>query len=138
VLLRQNRSRGARFTSLEDGSMPVFPIERSITIKNYSIRRRQVPMCAALSFSLTDYKTQGQTFFEALLDLAPKGRDSDCEFFYVETGCLTSSERFHLLEKLQFSNINKKTPSGTNCRNGKIASLRKTDFSSVERRYDMT
>ena len=59
VFLRQNRSRGARFTSLEDGSIPVFPIERSITIKNYSIRRRQVPMCAA--FSLTDYKTQGQS-----------------------------------------------------------------------------
>jgi hypothetical protein len=108
VLLRQNRNRGARFTSLEDGSIPVFPIERSITINNYSIRRRQVPMCAA--FSLTDYKTQAQTFSEAVLDLVSKGRDSHREFcsFYVQVGRLTSSERLHLLEKVRMSDVSKK------------------------------
>ena len=103
VLLRQNRNRGARFTSLEDSSIPVFPIERSITIKNHSIRRGQVPMCAA--FSLTDYETQGQTFSKALLDLVSKGRDSHREFcsLYIEIGLLTTSERLHLLEKIRMS-----------------------------------
>ena len=110
VLTRQARNRGVCFTSLEDGIIPVFPIERSITIKNYSIRRRQVPMCAA--FSLTDYKSQGQTFFEALLDLKPRGRDSHREFcsFYVEIGRLTTSRRLHLLEKLEWADIKKLKP----------------------------
>ena len=87
---------------MEDGSKPVFPIERSI------ITLFDVPMCAA--FSLTDYKTQAQTFSEALLDLVSKGRDSHREFcsFYVKLGRLTSSERLHLLENIQMSDISKK------------------------------
>jgi hypothetical protein len=64
VLVRQSRNRGALFTALElDGIISAFPIERSITIKNYSIRRRQVPIHASdrLQFS------------EALLDLRSRG-----------------------------------------------------------------
>jgi hypothetical protein len=110
VLFRQSRDRGAHFTSLEDGIIPVFPIERSITIKNHSIRRRQVPMCAA--FGITDYKSQAQTFTEALLDLKPRGRDPHREFcsFYVELGRLTTSQGLHLLEKLEWADIEKLKP----------------------------
>jgi len=69
-------------------------------------------MCAA--FGLTDYKTQGQTFSEALLDLVSKGRDSHREFcsFYVELGRLTTSKRLHLLEKIRMSDISKKPHPG--------------------------
>ena len=84
--------------------MPVFPIERSITIKSYSIRRKQVPTCAA--FSLTDYKVQGQTFPEAILDLknntGTRGRDSHRKFCsrYVQLSRLTSFAGLHLLQRL--------------------------------------
>ena len=63
VLVLQSRNRGALFTALELDGISAFPIERSITIKNYSIRRRQVPIHASdrLQFS------------EALLDLRSRG-----------------------------------------------------------------
>lgn len=59
---------------------------------------------------MTDYKTQAQTFSEAVLDLVSKGRDSHREFcsFYVQVGRLTSSERLHLLENIRMSYISKK------------------------------
>jgi hypothetical protein len=114
----------ARFTSLEDSSIPVFPIERSI--KNHSIRRRQVPVCAA--FSLTDYETQGQTFSKALLDLMSKGSDSHHEFcsLYIEIGLLTTSTR-----KDPNVGYQQKNPSGSDRGDGEIASLRKTDTSTM-------
>ena len=67
VLFKRISERKTSFEHLDEGIIPVFPIDRSITINSYSIRRKQVPMCAA--FSLTDYKVQGQTFTEAILDL---------------------------------------------------------------------
>ena len=89
--------------------LPVFPIERSIKIKSYSIRRKQVPTCAA--FSLTDYKVQGQTFPEAILDLknntGTRGRDSHRKFCsrYVQLSRVTSFAGLHLLERLDMSDI---------------------------------
>jgi len=67
-------------------------------------------MCAA--FGITDYKSQGQTFSEALLDLKPRGRDSHREFcsFYVETGRLSTSQGLHLLERLEWADIQKLKP----------------------------
>ncbi|KAN0068442.1 hypothetical protein V8E54_013638 [Elaphomyces granulatus] len=83
VLFRPLRSRASNFEGLEDGIVPIFPIERSITIKNNSIRRKQVPMCAA--FCVTDYKAQGQTFSEGVVDLKhdskANGRDCWHEWF---------------------------------------------------------
>jgi len=64
VLFCGNRPQASGFHNLEDGIVPVFPIQRSVTIKNHSItRRKQVPMCVA--FSLTDYKAQ---FSEGVVD----------------------------------------------------------------------
>ena len=53
VLIKQHRLKPCEFEDLESTAMPVFPLEKSITLKGYSVRRRQVPMCPA--FSLTDY-----------------------------------------------------------------------------------
>ena len=70
------------FEGLEAKIVPVFPIERSIKIKEYSVRRRQVPMCPA--FSLTDYKVQGSILTTAVLDLkndpTAKGQDGHKKF----------------------------------------------------------
>jgi hypothetical protein len=61
--------------------MPIFPIERSITVKSLSVRRKQIPICPA--FCLTDYKVQGSTLSAAILDLktgaARRGQDSHPE-----------------------------------------------------------
>src|ERR1700722_6601445 len=67
VLFRSLCSRSSNFGSLDDGPVPIFPITRSITIKNCSIRHHQVPICAA--FCLFDYKIQGRSLTEAVLDL---------------------------------------------------------------------
>ena len=82
---------------LEDGIVPVF-----LTIKNHSIWRKQVPMCAA--FSLTDYKAQGQTFSEGVVDLRRdskvKGGDSHRYFcsVYVQLSRFRSLQGLHLLQ----------------------------------------
>jgi len=111
ILFQQSRNRGTHFNSLEDGTIPIFPTERSITIKSYSIRRKQVPLCTA--FAVTDYKSQGQTFSDAILDLETnhkKGQDSHRKFcsFYVQLGRLTSSKGLHLLKKIDISDITNK------------------------------
>jgi hypothetical protein len=54
ILFKPDKARATGFENLEPTVMPVFPLERSITLKGYSVRRKQVPMCPA--FCLTDYK----------------------------------------------------------------------------------
>lgn len=84
--------------------IPVFPRERSITVKGYSVRRRQVPMCPA--FSLTDYKVQGSTLMTAVLDLkddpAAKGQDGQKKYCstYVQLSRLRSLDGLHLLQRI--------------------------------------
>jgi hypothetical protein len=85
-----------------------FPISSSI--KNFSIRRTQVPICSA--FSLTDYKVQSQTLTEAVLDLKEdstiKGQTAHYKFCskYVQLSRLKSSRRLHLLRSIQMSDVN--------------------------------
>jgi hypothetical protein len=57
--------------------MTIFPIERSISMKGLSVRRKQIPICPA--FCLTDYKVQGSTLSSAILDLKndPSRRGQD-------------------------------------------------------------
>src|SRR5438034_8813786 len=77
VLFQQDNAKGFTFEGLDAKVIPVFPLEGSITIKGYSVRRKQVPMCPA--FSLTDYKIQGSTLTIAVLnlknDLATRGKN---------------------------------------------------------------
>ncbi|KAJ5724861.1 hypothetical protein N7493_006589 [Penicillium malachiteum] len=82
--------------------MPIFPIERSITVKGLSVRRKQIPVCPA--FCLTDYKVQGSTLSAAILDLkndaARRGQDSHRQYcsLYVQISRLRSFRGLHLLQ----------------------------------------
>ena len=88
VLFQQDNAKGFTFEGLDAKVIPVFPLEGSITIKGYSVRRKQVPMCPA--FSLTDYKIQGLTLTIAVLnlknDLATRGKNRYKKFcsFYIQ------------------------------------------------------
>lgn len=61
------RSQHTGFEQLEPSVMPVFPIERSISLKGFSVRRNQVLICS--DFCLMDYKVQGTTLIAAILHL---------------------------------------------------------------------
>ncbi|KAJ6125978.1 hypothetical protein N7471_010471 [Penicillium samsonianum] len=89
--------------------MPVFPLERSITLKGYSVRRKQVPMCPA--FCLTDYKVQGSTLAAAILDLKDdptiRGQDRHRKYCstYLQLSRLRSSKGLHLLQNLDMQDL---------------------------------
>src|SRR2546421_7339306 len=109
VLFQQENSEPPAFKDLEAKVLPVFPIERSIKIKEYSVRRRQVPMC--LAFSLTDYKVQGSTLTTAVLDLkndpTAKGQDRHKKFcsMYIQLSRLRSLSGLHLLQKIDMNDL---------------------------------
>ena len=89
--------------------MPVFPLERSISLKGFSIRRKQVPLCPA--FSLTDYKIQGTTLTQAILDLkhnpTRRGWAAHRKYcsIYVQLSRLRSFEGLHLLQKISMEDV---------------------------------
>ena len=109
VLFWQENSEHPAFEDLKAKVLPVFPIERSIKIKEYSVRRRQVPMC--LAFSLTDYKVQGSTLTTAVLDLknnpTAKGQDRHKKFcsLYVQLSQLRSLNGLHLLQEIDMNDL---------------------------------
>jgi hypothetical protein len=109
VLFRNVRKQKISFNGLENNLVPIFPITRSITIKNCSIRRKQVPMCPA--FSLTDYKVQGRTLSQAVLDLKcnpnQRGGNSHRKFcsLYVQLSRLRSLSGLHLLQPIHMSDL---------------------------------
>lgn len=109
VLFKQNKSSAPAFEGLEPAIIPVFPLERSITVKCYSVRRKQVPMCPA--FCLTDYKVQGSTLDSAILDLKDdptiRGRDRHQKFCstYVQLSRLRTREGLHLLQEIEIKDL---------------------------------
>jgi hypothetical protein len=109
VLFQQENSKRCAFEDLDTNVVPVFPLERSITIKEYSVRRKQVPMCPA--FSLTDYKVQGMTLTAAVLDLkdnpSAKGQDEHKKFcsMYVQLSRLRSLKRLYLLQEIDMKDV---------------------------------
>src|SRR5947207_11474046 len=70
VIFQQENLKHLTFKDLDAKVIPVFPIKRSIKIKQYSVQRKQVPICSASS--LTDYKVQGLTLTIAVLNLKYK------------------------------------------------------------------
>jgi hypothetical protein len=76
VLFKPGKSSFPKLVNLEEGVIPVFPTEASFFIdgKNTGtkITRRQVAMTAAYAF--TDYKSQGQTLEQVVVDLAKPAR----------------------------------------------------------------
>jgi hypothetical protein len=94
---------------LEDNVVPIFPLERSIPIKGYSVRRKQVPVCPA--FCLTDYKVQGSTLSSAILDLKTRsnvrGQDHHKRFcsLYVQLSRLQSLDGLYLLQRIEMTDL---------------------------------
>jgi hypothetical protein len=109
VLFKPNKPNPVTFEGLEPSIMPVFPIERSITLKGYSVRRKQVPMCPA--FCLTNYKVQALTLTSAILDLKDdptiQGQDWHRKFWpiYVQLSRLQYSKNLYLLQKLDLQDL---------------------------------
>jgi hypothetical protein len=110
VLFRQHKSRLTRgFEGLDEDVIPVFPLERSITVKGFSVRRKQAPTCPA--FCLTDYKVQSSTLNAAILDLKndPKvgGRDGHRKYCstYVQLSRLRSLKGLHLLQEIGMEDL---------------------------------
>jgi hypothetical protein len=109
VLVKPHKSRQSEFEGLEAAVMPVFPLAKSITLKGYSVRRRQVPMCPA--FCLTDYKVQGSTLASAVLHLkhdpSAKGQDGHKRYCstYVQLSRLRSLEGLHLLQRITMEDL---------------------------------
>jgi hypothetical protein len=109
VLFQQEHAKGPVFEGLEPKVIPIFPLESSITIKNYSVRRKQVPMCPA--FGLTDYKIQGSTLITAILDLKDdptiKGQSRHKKFcsLYVQLSRLRSLDGLYLLQKIDMRDL---------------------------------
>jgi len=97
------------FEDLEAKDIPVFPIERSITFKGWSIRRKQIPICPG--FSLTDYKAQGATLKTAVLDLkddpTAKGQTEHKKFcsMYVQLSWLQSLDGLYLLQAIDIKDL---------------------------------
>ena len=97
VLFRQENSKFLAFEDLEATIVPVFPTERSISIKGFSVRRRQVPICPA--FGLTDYKVLGLTLPTALLDLKNDSSIRGHLRFRPHGGLVAEMERLRALEQ---------------------------------------
>jgi hypothetical protein len=78
ILFKLDRLRPTRFKDLEPLVILVFLLERSVTLKGYLVRRKQVPKYPA--FCLTDYKVQGSILITTILDLKanPTIRGQDC------------------------------------------------------------
>lgn len=104
VLFKPDKPLATTFDQLPPSVMPIFPIERSISVKGLSVRRKQIPICPA--FCLTDYKVQGSTLSAAILDLkndlARRGHDSYRKYcsLYVQLSRLRSFQGLHLLQKI--------------------------------------
>jgi hypothetical protein len=109
LLFHQGNAKRVIFNDLEAKDVPVFPIERSITIKACSVRRKQVPICPA--FCLTDYKIQGSTLTMAVLDLkdnsSAKGQSGHKKFcsLYVQLSRLRSFDGLHLLQAIEMKDL---------------------------------
>ncbi|KAJ5318263.1 hypothetical protein N7476_004683 [Penicillium atrosanguineum] len=109
LLFKPNRSKSVSIQSLDENVIPIFPLEASIIVKGYSVRRRQIPICPA--FCLTDYKVQGATLESAVLDLKGdrNGRRQDSHrkycSTYVQLSRLRSLAGLHLLQPIDMSDL---------------------------------
>jgi len=74
--VKLDRTSGGAIAGLEEGIIPIFPVERSFQIPmktgkkavTKTIKRWQLPMTQAYSF--TDYRAQGQTILHVLFDIS--------------------------------------------------------------------
>ena len=139
VLFQQDNSKHPAFEDLEANVVPVFPTERSITVKGYSVRRRQVPMCSA--FSLTDYKVQGLTLTTAVLDLkndpTAKGQDGHKKYcsMYVQLSRLRSLDGLHLLQEIDMNDLQFHPNDGLLAETKRLRTLEQETIAAWTRQY---
>jgi PIF1-like helicase len=83
VFFKPDSPKHPKFHDLDSDIFPIFPIERSVQFKDFSVRRKQVPLCPA--FCLTDYKVQGKTLSKGVVDLKndPSIRFQDSHRKYI-------------------------------------------------------
>jgi hypothetical protein len=111
VLFKPDRPKLISLESLDCNILPIFPLEASISLKGYSVRRRQIPICPA--FCLTDYKVQGRTLTSAILDLKDnriaRGQHSHRKYcsMYVQLSRLRSLNGLHLLQPLEMKDLDR-------------------------------
>ena len=80
ILVRLERTRVSKLAGLEDNMIPIEPMTISMEAEKHtghgwskiSIRRTQYPLTAAYAF--TDFRSQGQTINQAIIDIAPPPR----------------------------------------------------------------
>ena len=76
LLVKLSRTRATRLEGLDDNVLPVEPVLTNYRIKvpvngkmiQRTVQRKQFPLTAAYAF--TDYRSQGQTIFYVLVDIA--------------------------------------------------------------------
>lgn len=73
ILVKLDRTRAVALPGLPAGVIPVVPLEKTFSIdsstrgRKITVRRRQFPLTAAYAF--TDYRAQGQTIPNVLIDI---------------------------------------------------------------------
>lgn len=101
VIFRLDHSTFPPFEGLKDGEVPVFPSQTSFTItldsgEKRTIHRRQLAMTPVYAF--TDYKSQGQTIEQVIVDLGESTRNSLDPFHaYVSLSRSRGRETIRLL-----------------------------------------
>jgi len=133
----QDNAKHPGFEDLQANEFPVFPLERSITIKGYSIRRKQVPVCPA--FSLTDYKVQGSTLKIAILDLKDesnaKNQSEHKKFcsINVQLSRLQSLDGLYLLQKIDMKDVRFRPHEGLRAEMERLHKLEKETIATWTR-----
>jgi hypothetical protein len=71
VLVKMNHTKAATLDGLEQGVLPLVPLERTFKMihcgREQTVTRRQLPLTT--SYAFTDYRSQGQTISAVLIDI---------------------------------------------------------------------
>ena len=113
VLFQRDAVKHEPFPEIGRDCIPVFAQEFPVRINQMYITRRQVPMSPA--FALTDYKVQGSTYQNAVLDLSWRskavGENASHKRYcsvYVQLSRLRSLKGVRLLQPVTFNDVNNK------------------------------
>lgn len=102
ILVRMHRTKAPRLEGLEEGVIPLEPMERKFEISlpggqgRRWVHRRQLPLTAAYAF--TDYRGQGQTLETVVVDIGPVPTGKLTPFnAYVALSRAAGADRIRLL-----------------------------------------
>ena len=109
VLFQLEKFKNIVFENFEIKIIFIFLIKKSITIKKYSVWRKQISMCSA--FSLINYKMQDLIFLIIILDfkndLIIKNQDEHMKFcfLYVQLLWFQFESKFYFLQKIDMKDL---------------------------------